>query len=146
VLLGRDRTAPATVRFWCAQREAEGKTDSLKLAEAQACADAMVAWQERREPARRAADAWPAADLEELLEFAGDVRTHQDVPIYVRRLVGELADRLRSSRMVASSLLDIVEGPLTSRDLGAPGSLARRANDIGRRLRKAENAALAAKT
>jgi hypothetical protein len=45
VLLGRDRMAPALVRQWANQREAEMELPA-KVAEARRCADAMEAWKE----------------------------------------------------------------------------------------------------
>jgi len=45
VLLGRDRLAPTLVRIWADIREAAGKTDHTKIAEARACAYQMEMWQ-----------------------------------------------------------------------------------------------------
>lgn len=47
ILLGRDSMAPALVRQWAEQRRAAGD-DAAKIANAEACADAMEAWQKRR--------------------------------------------------------------------------------------------------
>jgi hypothetical protein len=43
VLLGRDRHAAALVNLWATMREIDGE-DAAKVAEAGACADAMVAY------------------------------------------------------------------------------------------------------
>lgn len=47
ILLGRDPMAGALVREWARMREARHE-DSLKIAEAHACADAMDHWAETR--------------------------------------------------------------------------------------------------
>jgi len=43
VLLGRDKCAPATIRFWCMERIRKGKNKNtdLQIQEALQCADAM---------------------------------------------------------------------------------------------------------
>lgn len=43
VLLGRDAAAPATIRYWCAQRVSLGKNqvDDPQITEALRCAEAM---------------------------------------------------------------------------------------------------------
>lgn len=43
ILLARDRHAPALVRAWAAWRRAAGE-DPFKVAEAEACAEAMERW------------------------------------------------------------------------------------------------------
>lgn len=44
VLLGRDRHAAALVMLWLCMRRIDGPTSALKIAEAEACAEAMTAW------------------------------------------------------------------------------------------------------
>ena len=46
VLLGRDLMAPTLVRQWAAMRRAQEESPE-KVAEAEACADAMEAWQQK---------------------------------------------------------------------------------------------------
>jgi hypothetical protein len=47
VLLGRDKNAPALVREWAKQRREAGE-DPEKVAEAEACADAMEGWERKQ--------------------------------------------------------------------------------------------------
>lgn len=46
VLLGRDVSAPATIRFWCEQRVRCGKNtwDDKQITEALMCAEHMETW------------------------------------------------------------------------------------------------------
>lgn len=44
VLLGRDKHAPTLIWLWSVLRELDGE-DASKVAEARACADAMIKWQ-----------------------------------------------------------------------------------------------------
>lgn len=59
ILLARDRFAPILVEDWADERERRGRSDPAKIAEARECAEAMRAWQKRRDDQDLLAGAGP---------------------------------------------------------------------------------------
>jgi hypothetical protein len=80
-------------------------------------------------------------DVRELVnrfDNGGDLSRHE-VSLLVAALEAAWGTVKKNDTAMAQMALDTVERPCMSKDVGAPGSIMRRANDLGRRLLIAED-------